>query len=128
MGIKKVLFDDLDERIIEDGQGGTVRFSFRGENYAVELRHENEEKLAEALAPFIAVARKEPAAATAPPSPAAPTTAPKAPGSRRRKRTPRNHDLREVRRWLAENGHEVAERGPVKRHLIALYEEANPEA
>lgn len=50
--------DDLNGTPIGEGEGGAVVFSFRGQDYSIDLTNENEEKLAELLAPFIAKAKK----------------------------------------------------------------------
>jgi hypothetical protein len=112
MATKMVQIDDLDGTTLEPGDGGTVTFAIKGENYEVDLSSENERKLLDALAPFIAVARKvEPrtrveAASVAP-------------------REERAYEPREAREWLLAQGHELPERGPIKRELLRLFEEAH---
>lgn len=113
MAIKNVKFDDLDGSMLETGDGGTVAFAFQGQGYELELSKANEEKLAELLTPYISVARKTGAGERT-------TKFAEAPVLERRAYEPR-----EAREWLQANGHEIPERGPVKKELLRLFEEAN---
>lgn len=114
MAIKNTMFDDLDGSMIEGDNGGTVKFSLQGTNYAVELTRENEQKLAAALAPFIAVARTEQGLART----ATPVEEPVSTEAR-------SYELRDARTWLLDNGHDVSRRGPIQEHFLKIFEEAN---
>jgi hypothetical protein len=113
MAIKNVKFDDLDGSMLEPGEGGTVAFTFQGQGYELELSKVNEEKMAELLAPYISVARRTGAGENT-------ARLVEAPAAERRAYEPR-----EAREWLHANGHEIPERGPVKKELLRLFEEAN---
>ena len=113
MGFVQNMIDDLDGTVLEGDQGSTVAFTFRGQSYELELSRSNEEKLAELLAPYISVARKAGATERTPASDQATAVEGRA------------YEPREAREWLQANGHEIPERGPVKRELLRLFEEAN---
>ena len=105
--------DDLDGTVITDGSGGTVSFSFQGRSYEIDLSEDNQERLAEALEPYIAKAR--------------PT------GQRRPQAAPRNTSsgaansgrLQDIREWARANGHEVSDRGRISKAVQEAYERAN---
>lgn len=113
MGFVQNMIDDLDGTVLGGDEGSTVAFAFRGQSYELELSRSNEEKLAELLAPYIAVARKAGASERTPASVQAPAAERRA------------YEPREAREWLQANGHEIPERGPVKKELLRLFEEAN---
>lgn len=50
--------DDLDGTPIPPGQGGTVRFGFRGKEYTIDLTSGHEEELAALLNPYIEKAQE----------------------------------------------------------------------
>ncbi|MCU1438560.1 MAG: Lsr2 family protein [Naasia sp.] len=105
--------DDLDGTVLTDGSGGTVSFSFQGRSYEIDLSEDNQERLAEALEPYIAKAR--------------PT------GQRRPQAAPRNAPsgaansgrLQDIREWARANGHEVSDRGRISKVIQEAYERAN---
>lgn len=118
MAFERTMIDDLDGTPVAPGDGDTVEFVFRGQAYALELSSQNEEKLAAALEPFIAVARKV----------AGGTTGLRDGGVDHQSITSegeRPYELRDARRWLAAHGHEVSKRGPIQEHFLEIYEEAN---
>ncbi len=114
MAIKNTMFDDLDGTMIEEDGGGTVSFAIKGQAYEIELSPANQQKLFDALAPFVAVARKAgnivDSVPVAKPSPSTDS---------------RGYELRDARKWLRANGHEISQRGPVAEELLRLFEEAN---
>jgi hypothetical protein len=114
MAIKSVKFDDLDGSMLETGDGGTVSFTFQGQDYELELSRRNEAKLAELLAPYIAVARAIGAGEQRPQKNV------EVPAAGRR-----GYEPRDVREWLVASGYDIPERGPVKKELLQLFEEAN---
>lgn len=113
MGFVQNMIDDLDGTVLAGDEGSTVAFAFRGQNYELELSRSNEEKLAELLAPYIEVARKS-GAGERPPRTVEPPAVER-----------RAYEPREAREWLQANGHEIPERGPVRKELLRLFEEAN---
>jgi hypothetical protein len=101
-----VLTDDLDG---SDTDVRSTRFGYDGLNYAIDLSTTNYEKLSEALAPFIATARKD----TAQPSSGKAATI--QPGSDQAAFN------RRVREWSAAQGKPVAERGRVPQSALDAY-------
>lgn len=101
--------DDLDGTTLEEGEGATIRFSLKGRSFDIDLSAENAQKLEDALAPFITVAR--------PVSPVA--------KSERARSGDRKTDLANVRQWADSNGFAVSERGRVPKNVLEAYEAAN---
>lgn len=92
--------DDIDGS--EDAQ--TVSFTYGGQTYEIDLAARNREALSAALAPFIAAARSSK-------------------GGRDRRAGARfEDDAAAIRRWAAENGVHVSERGRIPRNVREQYE------
>src|SRR4051794_5048713 len=107
------LVDDLDETIIENGDGQTVSFGLNGTDYEIDLTNEHADELRAALARFVGAARKT--------------------GSSRRDRTrgtgrPRSSksDVSPiaVREWAKANGIELSARGRVPQRVIDQFKAA----
>ena len=108
------------ERLVDDLDGSqgdeTIEFSLDGKNLVVDLSEGNARRLREVLAPYVAAARR---AGSAP---------------RRRqistgKAAQRSRDdTAGMRRWLAENGYPVKERGRISAACRADYEARSPNA
>ena len=100
------LVDDL------DGTEGAemVQFAVDGKHYEIDLSEANAGKLRDALAPYVAAARR--AGGTSSPRRAAPTS------SRR--------DLTAARAWLSEHGYPVKERGRIPGVWLAEYDARTP--
>jgi hypothetical protein len=102
-----VLVDDLDGSEATE----TVTFGLDGTTYEIDLSKQHAGGLREALAPFVAHARKV------------------AGGRRGRRGTTSTTNLgpspRLVRDWARSNGYEVSDRGRVPADVIAAYEAAN---
>jgi Lsr2 len=96
--------DDIDGSDAE----GTVRFGFDGTGYEIDLSKKHADQLAQAIAPFIAAARK-------------------VPSSRRPARGARagRRDLSEVRAWARGQGIKVSERGRIPADVLAKYHAAH---
>lgn len=109
------LIDDLDGIPTEDGQ--TVSFALDGVSYEIDLRPENAAKLREALADFVASARKT-GGRTRRGTAAGPGRKPAA-DVRNKEQT------RAIREWARNNGHELAERGRIPAHIIEEFEKAH---
>ncbi|WP_454149036.1 histone-like nucleoid-structuring protein Lsr2 [Microbacterium lacticum] len=101
------IIDDLDGTELEDG-GRTVSFSLEGRAYEIDLSDKNADKLRDALAPFIKVARSSSAS-----------------GPRARRSARGSSNLAAVRAWANDNGHTVSERGRVPATVLAAYEAAH---
>jgi len=109
MAIKTVLVDDFDGTPLALGASSTS-FSINGTAYEIDLAPDNVEKLREALAPFIAAARR---------SGAAPAKAAKS------AKTSDPARLAAIREWARANGHAVSDRGRIAGTVIAAYDQAN---
>jgi hypothetical protein len=97
--MKKVtvqLIDDLDGTVIEEGSGRAIEFSLDGDSFTIDLSRKNEERLREALAPFVDAAQtmKKSRKATKPTS-SDPS------------------EIAVIRQWAAANGFEVSDRGRI---------------
>lgn len=99
MAQKLVTVDDI------DGSSGAkaLPFSVGKDTWEIDLTDENAQKLRDALAPFIAKARKQPRAKSA-------RTSPLAPG-----------ESKAIRAWAGQNGHTVPARGRVPQDVIDAY-------
>lgn len=107
-----VLVDDIDGSEAEE----TVSFALDGKEYTIDLNAKNAGKLRDALAPFLAHARRE-------------SGAPSGRGGRRgRSRsgsTAGGASAAEIRTWARENGYQVPERGRVSSEVREAYESAH---
>jgi hypothetical protein len=108
------LVDDLDGTPIPDGEGATVVFSIDRRSYEIDLSDENQEKLRDALAPFIDAGRVVSSGSSSPRT----RTSSSRPASN-------GHDLTAVRAWARENGHKVSDRGRVPATVLEAYDAAN---
>lgn len=101
----------------DDMEGGaadrTVEFSFDGSRYEVDLNSANVAKLADALAPFIAVARQVGGRRAT------------AKGRGRAASTPTRGRTGEVRAWAKAQGMTVSERGRVPASVQEAYDAAH---
>lgn len=101
--IQTILDDDID--------GGpadvTIKFSYQGTEYEIDLSKKNEEKFIKALGPFTSKARKTG-------------------GSRRSSaraaigKTGKNQ-LQAIREWARANGHKVSDRGRISQEVQDAY-------
>src|SRR3954468_5911476 len=94
------LVDDLDETVIENGDGQTVSFGLNGTGYEIDLTNEHADELRGALTRYVEAARK----------PGTDRTARASGGSRARKS---DFSPVAVREWAKANGIEVSARGRV---------------
>jgi nucleoid-associated protein Lsr2 len=106
--VQVVLEDDIDGGVADE----TVSFALDGRAYEIDLNAKNAAKLREALAPWIASARRAGASQRQTESKPA--------------RTPRrSRDSSDIRAWAAENGIAVSTRGRISSDLRAKYEAAH---
>ena len=101
------LVDDLDG---ESPATQSISFSLDGAHYDIDLNDRNAQALAEALAPWIAVARKS--------------------GGRRRRgpvARPASDKLplADIRAWAIKTGHTVSARGRVSAEIVRAYNAAH---
>lgn len=104
------LIDDLDESLIQDGQGKTVKISLDDERVEIDLSNDHIQELRDALAPFFDAGR--------------------AVGVRRaqvaRETTPsRTAELQKIREWARANGHAISDRGRISGDIVKAFKEAN---
>src|SRR4051794_10759037 len=99
------LVDDLDETVIENGDGQTVRFGLNGTAYEIDVTNEHADELRGALARYVDAARKT--------------------GTDRRSRS-RKSDFSPVavREWAKANGIEVSSRGRVPKSVVDQFHAA----
>jgi hypothetical protein len=99
------LVDDVDGSAADEN----VSFSLEGRQYQLDLSKKNAAKLRDALAPFVASARR-------------------GGGRGRSKMTQRPTADRErttaIREWARQHGHKVADRGRIPADVIEAYEKA----
>lgn len=89
----------------------TVRFGLDKKAYEIDLTGERAKQLRDALAPFVEVARRIPAARA--------VTADRPPA-----RVDRGQN-RAVREWARSNGHNIAERGRIPEEIQILFDAAH---
>jgi hypothetical protein len=104
--VTEILVDDLDGSPAER----TIRFSWEGVAYELELSKKNAVALEKTIKPYVAAARK------------ARTGRPRRAGSTARAG---KRDLAVVREWAAQNGFPVSTRGRVAATVIEAYDAAN---
>ena len=99
------LVDDLDNKEIEHG-GQTVSFSYNGVQYEIDLREKNAKKFDDALAPFVAAARRT--------------------GGRhvRGSKSTGAVDTKAVRAWAKSNNIEISSRGRIPAEVVDQYRAA----
>lgn len=100
-----VLVDDIDGSEAEE----TISFALDGNAYEIDLNAENAQKLRDALAPYVAHARR----------------AERKSRGRRSGRTAAGATPAEIRAWARENGMDVPERGRVSESIREAYAAAH---
>jgi nucleoid-associated protein Lsr2 len=116
----------IETRLVDDLDGSTaaetVRFAFEGRDYEIDLSEENAAKLRDALAEFVASARRAGSGA--------------APGGRRagaagrpaRRGSYDREHATAVREWARANGFEVSERGRIPSAVVEAYDKREQSA
>ncbi len=105
-----ILIDDIDGGDADE----TVSFALDGVSYEIDLTTENAQELRDALAQWVASARKVGGRAAAGRRSAAP-----------RRASADKPDLTAVRSWARENGYTVSDRGRISGEVLAAYEAAH---
>lgn len=101
-----VLIDDIDESSAAE----TVSFALDGKDYVIDLNEKNAKKLRDALAPYVAHARRAGGGVS---------------GSRRRRGSTSRGNAAEIRAWARENGYKVPERGRIPAEINQAYAAAH---
>ena len=107
--VQVLLVDDIDGTDADE----SVTFGLDGVTYEIDLTTANAERLRDALAPFVAHARRSGGrkqGSTSRPS---------------RSRGKDSRDLAAIREWARANGHQVSDRGRISSEVMAAYEQAN---
>ena len=99
-----IMVDDLDGEEM-GGSGKTITFAHGGNAYEIDLTETNAKKLHDALAPYIAAARRV--------------------GGRRSAAITDKPDLPAMRAWAKEQGIKVSERGRVSLEVQEAYRAAH---
>ncbi|MET0695357.1 MAG: Lsr2 family protein [Propionibacteriaceae bacterium] len=99
-----IMVDDLDGEEM-DSAGKTISFAHGGNAYEIDLTESNAKKLQEALAPYVAAARRV--------------------GNRRSAVSTEKPDLPAMRAWAKERGIKVSERGRVSQDVQDAYRAAH---
>lgn len=102
-----VLVDDVDGSEATE----TVTFALDGKSYEIDLNEKNASDLRDALAPWLGHARRVTGA---------PGRARRAAGTGASK-----GNLKDVREWARDNGHEVSERGRIPASVQEAYDAAH---
>lgn len=105
-----ILSSDISGKEIEAGKGETVSFSLDGVNYEIDLTTKEADELRAALKTYVDAGRRKTAR----------IPARRVGGSGR---SP--EELAHVRAWAKENGHEVSERGRIKKDVLDAFDAAN---
>lgn len=100
--------DDFDGQELSKEEAVTVKLTYDGKAYELDLSEENARKLDEAIAPFLA--NVSPVGGRA--------------SVNRASRGAKRRDLDAVRTWAKANGHEVAPRGRVAQSVLDAYDAA----
>lgn len=111
-----------DVQLIDDIDGSpataTIKFTFDGQNYIIDLSEANAAAFNEALAPYVEHARRARRARRAPANKRKSRSSSEAARVKRQKNA-------EIRAWALENGVTVSKRGQLGQDIIAAYEAAH---
>lgn len=103
------LVDDLDNSEL-NGDGQTVTFGFQKAEYEIDLSEQNVMRLHEALAPYIAAARRVSHRSNGGSAPAPKTD---------------HAQLQAMRQWAKDSGMKVSDRGRVSKEVQEAYHAAH---
>ena len=112
------LVDDLDGSQASE----SVTFALDGASYEIDLSDSNADKLRDALAGYVANARRVDGARR---GPGRPRTAKVAKVARGARTAPDREQTAAIREWARANGHEVSERGRLSASVLAAFEAAH---
>jgi hypothetical protein len=101
------LIDDIDQGAAEE----TVTFGLDGTNYEIDLSAKNAAKLRDALASYVANARRASRS----------SGRQSAPSRRGRGARGDREQTQAIREWARKNGHKVGEKGRIPAHILDAY-------
>lgn len=108
--VQVTLVDDIDQGVAAE----TVEFGLDGASYEIDLSKANAKKLRDALATYVAHARRTGRAARR-----APSRAGRGPARTDREQT------QAIREWARKNGYKVSDRGRVPATVLEAYHSSN---
>jgi len=100
------LIDDLDGSVLHERDNPTVTFSLGSDHFEIDLSSANRARLSEALAPFIAVARKVNGTKL----------------TQRPSRTSASIEVAAVRSWARASGHTIGAKGRIPKGILQAYQ------
>lgn len=106
--VQIILEDDYDGGVAEE----TVKFSLGADEYEIDLSTDNAAKLSDALAPWVAHARRTGGRG-------------KRKASLSSSKVAGSSNTSEIRTWAQDNGHNVSSRGRVSAEIRAAYDRAH---
>lgn len=109
-------FSDLSDVEITDNDQPTVSFGWDGNEYTIDLTSQEAEKFHKAIEPYLNAATKVSGGRSR--STAKRSTAANSSGRS-------SEDLTAIREWAKANGHEVADRGRIKKEILEAYDAAH---
>jgi hypothetical protein len=116
---RMMLIDDLDE-----SEGAeTIKYSFEGIDYEIDLSEKNAKAFQDALEKYITASRQAPRASLR--SSGGGTSARQGTKGRSSGGGSKREDLAEIRAWARNQGKDVAERGRVAQSIIDDYDKAH---
>lgn len=124
----EILRDDLTNELIEEGQGQTIEFTWKGQSYRIDLTQKNADAFEAAVSKYVkaAIPMRAPAATRAELRSTATRGRPAtAAGS---ERAEKKEELAAMRAWWRGQGHEIADRGRIPQAVVDAYHAANPPA
>lgn len=105
-------------RLVDDLDGGsadeTIAFMVNNAAYEIDLNHAHADKLRDALAPYIAAARRAPSGAVRPRRARAAAASTMT--------TERRQHNNAIRSWARQNGYPIADRGRIPLEIVDAYE------
>ncbi len=107
------LVDDLDETIIEDGDGQIVSFGLDGTGYEIDLTNEHADELREALSRYVEAARKTGSDRSS-----------RARSAGRSRSSKSDVSPVAVREWAKSKGIEVSARGRIPQSVVEQFRTA----
>lgn len=119
-----ILWDDFNRSVNADE---TIRFSFDGVDYVIDLTEKNAEKFRKVMAPYVEHGRKE-GAVSKPPTKA--KSKPRDPVSKRQGAGPpgeTKEDRMAIRRWARANGFDISDIGQISQDVRDAYGQWQPE-
>ena len=102
------LIDDLDEGPADE----TVRFALDGASYEIDLSTDNASRLRDALAQYVANARRV----------GRPTLHNASPGRRARPARGDREQTQAIREWARKNGHKIGDKGRIPAHILEAFD------